>query len=241
MLKMSTCSHEMQVFVLLMIRDTEMLVLNKRRDIRAVNIHLRTYTSKLKKVTDKDRKTHYLPTPNGWDTPQNLFGSRVPDFPIIFRNSEAAGAERFANFEVNGVTTLHQLIAAYNDWQNSRVLEINLRQSLRDQSRQLQLLVAYSKAVARKKQIVKRGERISSAPGYGDWFDIEQFGAMNEATNDVVVVTAKDLAVLALFILNVCTVTILITKCTKSTKSRGKKVKYEPVSVMSESELVSVQ
>ena len=223
-----------------MVRDTEMLVLNKR-DVNTVNIRLMTYTSKLTPVTDRLGTRHSLPTPSGWDTPQNLFGNTVPDFPIVFRNSEAAGAERFANFEVDGVTTLHQLIDAYNTWQTDKKLDINVRQTLRGQLDKLKALVAYSKAVARKKRIIQPRERLASAPGYGDWFDIEQFGAMNEATNDVVVVTGKDLAVLALFILNVCTVTILITKCNKGTRSKGKKVTYEAVSVMSESELVSVQ
>ena len=219
-----------------------MLVLCKRGDVNTVNIHLRTYdTTDLQNVRDRNGVLHRLPTAIGWDDPQNLFGNTVPDFPIVFRNSEAPGPERFVNFEVAGVRTLHQLITAYNRWQNSRVLEINLGETLRGQLPKLQLLVAYSKAVARERRIVPRGTPIASAPGFGDWFDIEQFGAMNEATNDVVAVTGKDLAILALFLLNVCMTTILIMKCNKGTRSRGKKVKYEAVSVMSESELVSVQ
>ena len=211
-------------------------MLCQRGDVNTVNIHLMTYGLPLRTENGKQ-----LPTQNGWDTPQNLFGDRVPDLPIVFRNSEAAGVERFTNFEVTGVTTLPLLIKAYNDWQNSKVWEIDLEHTLRDQPRKLQLLVAYSKAVARQRQIVKRGTPIASAPGFGDWVDIEQFGAMDEATDDVVVVTAKDLAILALFLLNVCLVTILIMKCNKGTKPKGKKAMYEAVSVMSESELVSVQ
>ena len=192
-----------------------MLVLAKR-GVNTVNIRLRTYdTRQLDRVTG-------LPKQNGWDGPYNLFGNTVPDFPILFRDSDAPVPRRFANFQSADIQTMHQLIARYNNGQFLPHLRIDVTQSLSGELAKLKALVRFSKEVA---QMVGR----------------QQLNVMNQPRNDIVVVTAKDLAILALFLLNVCMVTILITKCTKSTKSRGKKVKYEPVSFMSESELVSVQ
>ena len=201
-----------------MVRSTEMLVLCKRR-VNTVNIRLMTYSGVLRNVRDGNGMIHSLPTPNGWDAPFNLFGNTVPNFPIVFRDETRQGADKFANFEMDDVTTLYELIDVCNRMGIPRALRINKGQSLLVQFRQLKRLVSCSEEVAQMGVI----------------------DAMNEPTANVVVVTGKDLAILALFLLNVCMVTILITKCNKGTKSRGKKVSYEPVSVMSESELVSVQ
>ena len=138
-----------------MVRDTEMLVLNKRSDVYTVNIHLRTYTSRLTTVTDRFGDDHSLPTQYGWDVPFNLFGNTVPDFPIVFRNSEASGPDKFANFQVTGVTTMHQLIDAYNAWQSRSNTNLRITgKTLRVNLDKLQALVAYSKAVARQRMVV---------------------------------------------------------------------------------------
>ena len=182
-----------------------------------------TYSPQTDIVTDRNGVQHLLPNQNGWyRTDYNLFGNTVPNFPIVFRDSLADAPRKYANYQSQTIQTMHQLIAAYNRWQTNPRLRIDVRQTLRGQLPKLKALVTYTKEVA---QMV----------------GTQQLNVMNEPTNDVVVVTGKDLAVLALFLLNVCMVTILIMKYTKSTKSREKKVKYEPVSVMSESELVSVQ
>ena len=202
-----------------------------------MNINLMTYDrGTLIDVTDTAGTRYKLPKPKGWatGTAPNLFGSTVPDFPIVFRDSEASGTERFRNFKVDGVRTLHQLITAYNAWQRTTTLHINVGQSLTGKLSASQALVDYSKLVARSKKVVSR------TPGGADWHDIGRFGAMNEATYNVVVVTEKDLFILALFILSVCTVTLLVIGCTKSNKSRKKKVVYKPVSVRSEDESVSL-
>ena len=70
--------------------------------------------------------------------------------------------------------------------------------------------------------------------------EIGGFDAMNELTSNVFVVSGKDLFILALLLLNICSVIVLVCRCTKNKVRTGKKVIYKPVSVSSENESLNV-
>ena len=65
---------------------------------------------------------------------------------------------------------------------------------------------------------------------------MEDANLVNSATGYVLMVTGKDLFILMLLIVNICTMTILISKCTKCDESLGREVIYKAVSVISENE-----
>merc|ERR1719192_195670 len=73
---------------------------------------------------------------------------------------------------------------------------------------------------------------------FGDDFErhFEPIDAMNKAAlnNVTVTVTGKDLLILVLVIANALTLAVLVRGCTKS--RTGRRVKYEAVGVVSESE-----
>ena len=66
--------------------------------------------------------------------------------------------------------------------------------------------------------------------------DFEAIGAMTKAAPNTwtVAVTGKDLFILVLVILNVFTLIVLISGCTKCCKVEQRKVQYEEVAVVSE-------
>merc|ERR1719295_1738670 len=81
----------------------------------------------------------------------------------------------------------------------------------------------------------------AQSEGLLDLKNIEGFGAMIGSASDnvVVTVTAKDLLILGLAMVNVLTLIVLICRCTKCLKGDGKKkTKYdfEAVAVLSENE-----
>ena len=70
--------------------------------------------------------------------------------------------------------------------------------------------------------------------------EIGGFDAMNELTSNVFVVSGKDLIILALLLLNICSVIVLVCRCTKNKVRTGKKVIYKPVGINSENERLNV-
>ena len=69
----------------------------------------------------------------------------------------------------------------------------------------------------------------AQSEGLFDFKNIEGIGAMIGSASDnvVVTVTAKDLLILGLLMVNVLSLTVLICRCTKNCNGNRKKMKYD--------------